>query len=256
MVKADAKSSGNSMPSLWRKIDEKAMAFSGRWKDARNEEAQAQSFVADFLRVFGVSDPGSVGNFEYKVPLSDGKTGYIDYLWVKKIAIEMKSRGKNLDDAKNQLQNYLKHLPPDDIPDLWLVCDFENMRLIRRSVNREWSFKTIDLRKKTKLFADIAGYSPERVYEDRVEANVKAAEKMAKLHDSLKSLGYDGHNLEVYLVRLLFCLFSDSTNIFPRNNFLNYIETSKDDGSDLSSKLASLFEILDTPEGDRNKRPL
>jgi hypothetical protein len=30
------------------------------------------------------------------VPLSGGHTGYLDYLWKKQIAIEMKSNGKDL----------------------------------------------------------------------------------------------------------------------------------------------------------------
>ncbi|MCL2678981.1 MAG: hypothetical protein FWF18_01610 [Dehalococcoidia bacterium] len=33
------------------------------------------------MRVFGVSDPEATGDFEYKVLLSDGRAGYIDYLW-------------------------------------------------------------------------------------------------------------------------------------------------------------------------------
>jgi hypothetical protein len=52
--------------------------------------------MTDFLFVFGVYDPVGVGDFEYKVPLSDNKTGYIDYQWRGQIAIEVKSRGKDL----------------------------------------------------------------------------------------------------------------------------------------------------------------
>ncbi|MCL2872883.1 MAG: class I SAM-dependent DNA methyltransferase [Betaproteobacteria bacterium] len=89
-----------------------------------------------------------------------------------------------------------------------------------------------------------------------MEVNVKAAEKMAKLHDALKASGYDGHELEVYLVRLLFCLFADDTGIFPQDSFLRYIEASKPDGSDLSGHIAQLFELLNTPEETRAKRTL
>jgi len=116
----------------WSDIQSNATAFSKRWKDAKNEEAQAQSFLTDFLRVFGINDPEAIGDFEYKVPLKSGRTGYIDYVWKSKIAIEMKSRGKNLDEAYYQLQTYMQSLPPEEIPDLWLVSDFENMRLYRR----------------------------------------------------------------------------------------------------------------------------
>jgi len=32
----------------------------------------------------------------------------------------------------------------------------------------------------------------------------------------MKEVGYDGHPLELYLVRLLFCLFAEDTGIFER----------------------------------------
>ena len=241
------------MRLTWDEIQSSATAFSKRWKD--NEEAQAQSFLTDFLRVFGIDDPEDIGDFEYKVPLISGRTGYIDYVWKSKIAIEMKSRGKNLDEAYHQLQTYMQSLPPEDIPDLWLVSDFENMRLYRRSANQITNFKTKDLRKHIRLFADIAGYETERVSEDKIQVNVKAAEKMAKLHNGLKSFGYEGHNLGVYLVRLLFCMFADDTGIFTKDSFYNYIEQSKEDGSDLSFRIFNLFDILNTDATTRAKRP-
>ena len=119
---------GDRAMLTWDSIQANAITFSKRWKDAKNEEAQAQSFQTDFLRVFGVDDPEAIGDFEFKIPLSGGKTGYIDYLWKGKLAIEMKSRGKDLSVAYHQLQNYMQHLPADEIPDLWLVCGFENIR--------------------------------------------------------------------------------------------------------------------------------
>jgi hypothetical protein len=244
------------MRLTWEEIQANAITFSRRWKDAKNEEAEAQAFEIDFLRVFGVTDPVAVGDFEYKVPLSGDKAGYIDYVWKGKIAIEMKSRGKDLSAAFHQLQTYMRHLPENEIPDLWLVCDFENMRLCRRSTNEIWNFKTKDLRKHIKRFADMAGYETERLRDDQVEVNVKAAEKMAKLHDALKSHGYEGHDLEVYLVRLLFCLFADDTGIFPQDSFLRYIEQSRQDGSDLSERIGKLFEVLNIPEETRAKRTL
>ena len=131
-----------------------------------------------------------------------------------------------------------------------------NIHLYRLSTNDIHIFKTADLRKHIKRFADIAGYTTERTHEDQVEVNVKAAEKMAKLHDALKAHGYDGHDLEVYLVRLLFCLFADDTGIFPQDSLLHYIEESKLDGSDLSDRITRLFEYLNMPPDVRAKRTL
>jgi len=231
----------------WDSIQANAVAFSKRWKNAKNEEAEAQSFQNDFLRVFGIIDPLSVGSFEYKIPLKDGRTGYVDYLWKSKLAIEMKSRGKDLNEAFMQLQNYMQSLPAEEIPDLWMVCDFETIILNRRSTSEVWNFKTKDFRKHIKRFADIAGYETERDRGEQIEVNVKAAEKMANLYDALKDHGYEGHELEVYLVRLLFCLFADDTGIFPKDSLYDYFEQSKEDGSDLTYRISDLFEVLNMP---------
>lgn len=240
----------------WDEIQTNAIFFSKRWKDARNEESEAQGFLREFLAVFGVIDAYTVGSYEHKVPLDEGHNGYIDYYWPKKIAIEMKRRGKDLDKAYTQLKDYVLHLPGSDMPNLLMVCDFENVVLYHRSTGEKNVFKMKELRKHIKQFANIAGYETTRTYENQVEVNVHAAEKMAKLHDTLKSHGYEGHDLEVYLVRILFCLFADDTGIFPADSFVNYVENSKEDGSDLSGRLSRLFEILNIPDETRKKRTL
>ncbi|MDD5324315.1 MAG: class I SAM-dependent DNA methyltransferase, partial [Polaromonas sp.] len=85
--------------------------------------------------------------------------------------------------------------------------------------------------------------------------NIKAAERMGRLHDALKASGYTGHPLEVLLVRLLFCLFADDTGIFqPAQSFRTFIEErTSTDGSDLGSRLGQLFQVLNTDDGKRSK---
>ncbi|HRN86923.1 MAG TPA: class I SAM-dependent DNA methyltransferase, partial [Candidatus Dojkabacteria bacterium] len=103
------------------------------------------------------------------------------------------------------------------------------------------------------LFSPLAGYQ-KREYKEQDPVNLEAAEKMGRLHDLLKSIGYDGHNLELYLVRLLFCLFADDTGIFEKGLFLDFITLkTKPDGSDLAIHISQLFEVLNTPEDKRLK---
>ncbi len=78
---------------------------------------------------------------------------------------------------------------------------------------------------------------------------------MGQLHDALKTSGYEGHDLERLLVRLVFCLFADDTGIFePRGIFLDLIqERSQVDGSDTGRLLNELFQVLNTPEARRQR---
>ena len=243
------------MPLPWADIKANALAFSKKWKDATDEASDAQSFLNDFFGVFGI-DRKRVGTFETKVPMGSDRSGYIDLLWKGEILIEMKSAGKSLDRAFTQANDYAFHLEDEDLPDYIMVCDFKNIRLYRLSTGQVWNFKTSQLHKNIKLFADLAGYKSTTVSENVQEVNVDAAEKMAKLHDILSDHGYTGHALEVYLVRLLFCLFADDTGIFEKSIFLDYIKSSRVDGSDLSARIARLFEVLNTPLKEREQQTM
>ena len=92
-----------------------------------------------------------------------------------------------------------------------------------------------------------------RSFRDQNSANIKASELIGRLHDLLSEAGYRGHDLERFLVRIVFCLFADDTGIFkPRHLFLNFIEerTAKD-GADLGAMLTHLFQVLNTPKSQR-----
>jgi hypothetical protein len=245
------------MPLTWETIQQNATTFSKRWKNKDGRERQqAQTFVREFLAVFGINDPlqNGEGEFEYVI-----KGNYIDYLWKRQIAIEMKGKGKD-NDLKRAFdqtrEKYMPHLSDKEFPDLWMLCDFDNIHITRHSTKETFKFKTSDLRKHVMRFANIAGYETERGRGEQIEVNVKAAEKMAKLYDALKDHGYDGHELEIYLVRILFCLFADDKGIFPQDHLYNYIDQSKPDGSDLSHRIADLFEVLNMPDEVRAKKSL
>ena len=92
-----------------------------------------------------------------------------------------------------------------------------------------------------------------RTFRDQDPVNIAAAELVGLLHDQLAETGHGGHDLERFLVRIVFCLFADSTGIFePRDVFVELIETrTSEDGADLGPWLAQLFQMLDTPEGQR-----
>ena len=82
------------------------------------------------------------------------------------------------------------------------------------------------------------------------EINQSAMEEMTRLHESLLTNGWQAHEREVLLVRLLFCLFADDTEIFPEGSFFRYVLASREDGRDLAERLNALFIVLDTaPEG-------
>ncbi len=240
------------MALSWNEIKDRALNFSKEWADTSNEEADAKPFLVEFFNVFGISSK-RVSTFEHRVKKLDDKDGYIDLLWKGTILIEMKSRGKNLDKAYQQAIDYTHGLKQHELPKYILISDFENFRLYDLEEDKHIEFKLNDLVNNVQHFGYILGYQ-KKVYKEQDPANIKAAELMGKLHDRLEEIGYTGHPLEVYLVRILFLLFSEDTTIFNKQQFQEYLEQrTAEDGSDLASKLQELFQVLNTPKENRFK---
>ena len=240
------------MALSWNEIKDRALKFSKEWAETSNEDADAKPFLVEFFNVFGITRK-RVSTFEHRVKKLDDKDGYIDLLWKGTILIEMKSRGKNLDKAYQQAIAYTHGLKEHELPKYILICDFENFRLCDLEENKTIAFKLNDLVNNVQHFGYLLGYQ-KKVYKEQDPANIKAAELMGKLHDRLEEIGYTGHSLEVYLVRILFLLFAEDTTIFNKQQFQEYIEQRTNvDGSDLAAKLHELFQVLNTPKENRYK---
>lgn len=239
------------MPLSWNEIKSRAVEFSKEWEHETREHAEAKTFWDQFLNVFGISRR-RVGIFEKHVKKLGNKDGFIDLFWPGTLLVEHKSRGKSLDAAFEQSIDYFNSLKDYELPKYVIVSDFHKMRLYNLDNDTKKEFKVKNLVDNVQLFSFIAGYQ-KRTYKESDPVNIEAAELMGKLHDKLKENGYEGHQLEIYLVRLLFCLFADDTGIFEKDIFLDFIQNrTASDGSDLGSKLTELFQYLNTPE---NKRP-
>jgi type II restriction/modification system DNA methylase subunit YeeA len=240
------------MALSWNEIKERALKFSKEWENDFNENAEAKSFMDDFFNVFGLPRR-RVASFETSVKKEDGKQGFIDLLWKGNLLIEFKSRGKDLGKAHQQAKDYFPGLKDHELPKYILVSDFEKFRLYDLEDEKTIEFPLNDFVNNVEHFGFIAGYQ-KKVYKEQDPANIKAAELMGKLHDRLEEIGYTGHPLEVYLVRILFCLFAEDTTIFNKQQFQDYLEQrTAEDGSDIAAKLQELFQVLNTPKEDRFK---
>ncbi len=248
------------MALSWNEIKDRALNFSKEWADTSNEEADAKPFLDAFFDVFGIARK-KIGTFEHRVKKLSDADGYIDLLWKGTILVEMKSKGKNLEKAYQQAIEYTHGLKQHDLPKYILVSDFENFKLYDLESPLPASpegggvieFKLNDFVNNVQHFGYILGYQ-KKVYKEQDPANIKAAELMGKLHDRLEEIGYLGHPLEVYLVRVLFCLFAEDTTIFNKQQFQEFLEQrTAEDGSDLASKLQELFQVLNTAKENRFK---
>ena len=234
----------------WDEIKRRARAFSEDWADAHYEKGETQSFYNDFFDIFGVKRR-RVATYEQRVKLLSNKHGFMDLFWPRTLLIEQKSAKLDLDKAGTQALDYIDGIAPAEQPRYVLTCDFQTWRLLDLDSGSETRFKLADLHKHVEAFAFVLGR--QRTFETQAGVTIKAAELMGRLHDALEAANYKGHDLEQLLVRLLFCMFADDTGIFqPKDLFLELLQNdTREDGSDTGRVLMELFDVLDTPESDR-----
>ena len=229
----------------WNEIATRAKRFSNTWKDAGYERGETQSFYNDFFDVFG-RRRRDVAVYERAVSRLNHNKGFIDLFWKGTLLVEQKSEGRNLDKALVQAEDYFLNLDENDRPRYILVSDFQNFEFLDLEKNRLIKFKLKDLHKNKKLFDFIAGRKQE-TYTDQDPVNIKAAQIIGKLFEAIKSSGFNEKDLEIFLTRIVYCLFAEDTGIFQPNIFRRYLEEKTNiDGSDVGSKLTELFQILDT----------
>ena len=237
-----------------------AIKFARDWSDASRERGESQTFWNEFFDVFGLKRR-VVASFEDPVKSRKGDTQFIDLFWKGKLIAEHKSRGKDLDKAHTQAMGYIQDLVnsgrADDAPQYILVSDFARFALHDLEAptpeTETLDFDLRDLPKHIRTFGFIAGYESRRLNPED-PANLDAVRRLANLHDRLEEAGYAGHDLQRFMVRILFCLFAEDSGILEPDVFTNFIQNeTRPDGADLGPQLARLFGILNTPEDQRQK---
>lgn len=138
-------------------------------------------------------------------------------------------------------------------PRFLFATDFVDLVAFDAKANETLRIPFVSLSAHFDFFLPWAGMEKSRHASDN-PADVKAAEKMAKLYDIIEAdnpttSAKEKHSLNVFLSRILFCFFAEDTEIFPKKLFTNSVEshTSKD-GSDLSEYLDTLFVVLNTKD--------
>ena len=235
----------------WNEVRVRAASFAEEWRDAAYEKGETQSFYNDFFEVFDVRRR-TVARYEEHVAKLDDRRGFIDLFWPGVLIVEQKSAGRDLNKAYGQAGEYFDALAQAERPRYILVGDFQTFELHDLDERETVAFPLADLPSHVEAFGFILGVQ-RRTFRDQDPVNIKAAELVGRLHDALEAAGYGGHDLERFLVRIVFCLFADDTGIFePRDIFFDFLETrTGKDGADLGPWLAQLFQVLDTREEDR-----
>lgn len=224
------------------------------------EQSDNENFIYEFLLLYGIPKVTITKTKNSKLKKAENQI-----IIKKKLFFEYYNQGTNLFENKcvNLLEriNILTNDPQTYIhdPRFIIVTDYKQLVAVDTKTQDTRDIEFQDLWKHTDFFLPWSG---KEKYQSHVEnpADVKAAEKMAKIYDEIyhnnKSFSEEyNHDLNVFLTRLLFCFFAEDTGIFSEENLFtkSMVEHTQEDGRDLKTFFETLFEALD--KQDKSKYP-
>ncbi|WP_047414677.1 DNA methyltransferase [Cellulophaga sp. Hel_I_12] len=210
-----------------------------------------EEFVFDLLQAYGISKTSITRLKKGDFNLSNIKG---EVLYKSKMLFKEVESGTLLNtiDELTKDPESLKHNPR-----FVIVTDYKT--LLAKDIRTGLALDTpiLDIHKHFSFFLPWAG---QEKYSQKNEnfADRKASYKMAKLYDILVTENpniYDdgGHNLNIFLSRLLFCFFAEDTDIFPIEGMFTdtLSQHTKEDGSDVNIFLDRLFKVLNTQDNSK-----
>lgn len=259
--------------------------FSAHWSDritgwredkvTGTESSFAQSFWSDLLACFDIN-AARIDLFEREaIRATTGNKGSIDVFQSGVFIGEAKSLGVDLDKAQAQAQDYLAggSVGQHEFPKYVIVTDFERIRIDQLGVDGSHVEFTIDQAPEhldAMLF--LAGHETVTRREEQ-DASIHAAQLMAQLYEAMvgdeadQAVGDDlaldedtdekdedegVQRASMMLTRILFLLYGDDAGLWEADLFHRWVE-QRTDADNLGAQLHSLFGVLNTPTGKRNK---
>lgn len=204
-------------------------------------------FIYDFLGVYDFPKATITKLRKGTNNLADvsGEVYLKNRLYFKQTDHDLMQSFVNVKDKVNQLGSKPRYI---------MVTDFKNVLAVDTKTGDTLDVEFERLPQKFEFFLAWNGIE-KADFDKENPADIRAAERFAKLYDVVVKDNPDAsrHGLNLFLIRVLFCLFAEDTAIFEKNLFTNRIkELTKEDGSDLDNFFKTLFGVLDVEKSNRS----
>lgn len=213
-------------------------------KQLLNELPPQKEFVYELLLAYGTPKTTIARLKSGQLNLAKDSSEILlkNKIWFKPVDGDLFAAIEELKTAKGTRTNKPRFL---------IVTDFKQLVAVDTKTTDTLDIELPELETNFDFFLPWAGMEKTRLSNEN-PADIKAAEKMAKLFDAIKQdnpeyVRENAHSMNVFLGRLLFCLFAEDTGIFPENAISNAIAShTAVDGSDLDTFFKTLFDLLDS----------
>ena len=254
------------MNDLQRKA--RIKAFIHRWNGRGYEKGETQQFWLQLLRVIGYQHADDV-LFEHH--LRSG--GFID-VWIREAGVLIEQKALDVDLDKPELRqgkmktplvqalDYVDELPRPEQPRFVITCNFGVFRVYDRDqygktelANHPFEFTLSEFADHPEYLSFIVDPANSRLEKEK-QVSEQAGEQIGQLYDRLKAGYHDPeskesmHALNVLCVRLVFCLYCEDSDLFPKDAFYKYLKNVPP--QNIRVQLQRLFKALDTPISERD----
>ncbi len=233
-----------------------AAQFVAKWRaSARSERAASQEQFIDLCRLLGEPTPteadptGDFFAFEKGANKTTGASGWADVWKRDHFAWEYKGKGKNLDSAFAQLQQYAGALGN---PPLLVVSDMQTFRIHTAWTNTVSKVHTLTLDdflepRSLEILKWVLS-DPERLRPGltRQALTEQAAERFAALARRLRERGHDPVRVAHFVNRLVFCMFAEDVNLLPSKMFQRMLEAAQGQSARFETMARTLFAAMKT----------
>ncbi len=260
-------------------IKKAAHDFVAEWKNRGEEDKDYVEFWEDLLEdVFGVPKARKEIEPQSKVKF-EGSTKRIDIrVKTSKVVIEQKSNNVNLDlkqkqsgkDANGkpleltpmeQAIRYYNNLDKPDQGRYVIVSNFKEFR-VWDSYHKNAPIKRIALEELPSRWRElkflVEAYRPEGYVDEKREERISstASDYIRNLYDTIYASKKEWtkpelQSLNMFCVRVVFCLFAEDAGIFDDGQFSTFLDKST--AKDISKKFDALFFWLDMTDTKRRE---
>lgn len=236
--------------------------FVNKWRKVKlSERSAAQSHFIDLCTALDQQAPvdidyeGNIYTFEKGVQKNSGGDGFADVWKRNYFAWEYKRKNEDLGKAYQQLLKYREAL---ENPPLLVVCDLDRFEIHTNWTNTPpevYSFDLDDLLANRQtatckirpvdvlrsLFTD-----PDRLKPGQTTSQLttQAAKEFSTLAEGLRRRGVPAECAAHFIMRLLFCLFSEDVGLLPDRLFTRLIQNNRQKPTDFTKKLRQLFAAM------------
>ena len=228
--------------------------FIVKWQQANlTERSAAQQHFLDLCDLLGQPKPadvdpdGSYYTFERGAHKMDGGEGWAD-VWMRgHFGWEYKGKHRDLAAAYRQLLQYREAL---ENPPLLVVCDLDRFEIhtnFTGTIKKVHAFDLAGLAEPANLdvlrrvFTDPDSLKPGKTAETITR---EAAERIGQIADSMYTRKIPAPRAAHFLMKLMFCMFSEDIGLLPEKLFTRILANSKHDPARLAKQLTALFTAM------------